>query len=251
MKRIKLVVAYDGTNYCGWQIQPNGITIEAELNKHLSNLLQEKIKVIGASRTDSGVHARGNVAIFDTNTTISPKKIAYALNHRLPEDIRVQQSNQVADDFHPRRCYSVKTYHYNIESNPIPLPTNRFYSYFTYYQLNIEHMRQASRYLVGEHDFKSFCASGSSVESTVRTITDIQIMEKDTVITIQVSGTGFLYNMVRIIAGTLYQVGQGKLGITQVKDILESCYREKAGPTLPAKGLMLYELQYEELATYD
>lgn len=247
MKRIKLVVAYDGTNYCGWQIQPNGITIEEVLNSQLSELLQERVKVIGASRTDSGVHGRGNVAVFDTNTTIPPEKIAYALNHRLPEDIRIQSSTQVLDNFHPRRCYSVKTYHYCIESSPFPLPTNRFYSYYTHYKLNIEQMREAATYLKGEHDFQSFCASGTNVETTVRTITEIHIRQKETVITIQVSGTGFLYNMVRIIAGTLYQVGQGKLEAKQVKYILESRNRENAGPTLPAKGLFLYALQYEEI----
>ena len=135
MKRIKLTVAYDGTNYCGWQIQDNGITIEEVLNRELSKLLQEDIKIIGASRTDSGVHALGNVAVFDTQTRIPPEKISFALNQRLPDDIRIQESCQVADDFHPRFCDTIKTYEYRIWNDKFPNPLVRLYSKFCYFNV--------------------------------------------------------------------------------------------------------------------
>ena len=156
MKRVKLTVAYEGTNYCGWQVQPNGITIEEVLNRTLSELLREKIQVIGASRTDAGVHSLGNVAVFDTETRIPAEKICYALNQRLPEDIAVQSSCQAPEDFHPRRCYSEKTYEYRILNRKIPVPTLRRDTYFYYRELNLEHMQNAAAFLVGEHDFRSF-----------------------------------------------------------------------------------------------
>ena len=137
MKRVGLVVAYDGTNYCGWQIQPNGITIQGVLNDTLSELLGEKIETIGASRTDAGVHALGNVAVFDTNTRIPGEKISYALNQRLPEDIRIQLSEEVEPDFHPRYCDSEKTYEYRILNRKFPVPTERLYSYFYHYKLDV------------------------------------------------------------------------------------------------------------------
>ena len=175
MKRVKLIVAYDGTNYCGWQIQNNGITVEEVLNNTLSELCHEEIKVIGASRTDSGVHALGNVAVFDTESGIPGEKFSFALNQRLPEDIRIQESCQVADDFHPRFCDTIKTYEYKILNRRFDMPTERLYSTFVYYPLDVDKMRRAAAVLVGEHDFKSFCSSRTQVENTVRTITDLQI----------------------------------------------------------------------------
>ena len=156
MKRIKLVVAYDGTAYHGWQVQPNGRTIEGELNRALSELLQEEIQVIGASRTDSGVHALCNVAVFDTQARIPAEKICYAVNQRLPEDIRVRESCEVAPDFHPRHCSSRKTYEYRIYQDTFPEPVRRLYTYFTYVPLDLDRMREGAAYLVGEHDFKRF-----------------------------------------------------------------------------------------------
>ena len=144
MKRIKLTVAYDGTNYCGWQVQPNGITIEEVLNKTLSKLTGENICIIGASRTDSGVHAMGNVAVFDTETTIPPERIAMSLNQRLPEDIVIVKSEEVAADFHPRYCNCSKTYEYHIINTRIPIPTKRLTNYFVSYNLNIDDMRKAA-----------------------------------------------------------------------------------------------------------
>lgn len=244
MKRIKLIVAYDGTNYCGWQTQINGITVEEVLNKTLSGLLKEDIRVIGASRTDSGVHALGNVAVFDTESKIPEDKFSFALNQRLPEDIRIQESCQVADDFHPRFCDTIKTYEYKILNRKFALPTERLYSAFVYYPLDVEKMQMAAAYLVGEHDFKSFCSSGSQVESTVRTITDISVEKHGEMISIRVSGNGFLYNMVRIIVGTLMKIGLGVWEPERMEEILNACDRNAAGPKAEARGLTLVEIRY-------
>lgn len=244
MKRVRLVVAYDGTNYHGWQIQKNGITIESELNRCLSDLLGEPIEVIGASRTDSGVHALGNIAVFDTRARMPAEKISYALNQRLPEDIRIQASDEVPLGWHPRHQNSRKTYEYRIYRNEFPMPVKRLYSYFTYYPMDVERMRRAAAYLVGEHDFKSFCQTGAQVESTVRTIYSIELTEQDRELVIRVCGNGFLYNMVRIIVGTLLEVGYGRKEPQQMQAILEACDRQAAGPTAPAHGLTLYSYEY-------
>lgn len=244
MKRIKLTIAYDGTNYCGWQIQPNGITVEEVVNKALKKLTGEEIRVIGASRTDSGVHALGNVAVFDTETTIPPKRISYALNQRLPEDIVVVKSEEVEADFHPRYCDCSKTYEYHILNTKIPIPTKRLTNYFVSYELDIDKMRQAASYLVGEHDFVSFCNVRTDVEDTVRTITELEILQEGEEITIRISGNGFLYNMVRIIVGTLIRVGRGFYEPEKVKEILETKDRKAAGVTAPPQGLVLVEIRY-------
>lgn len=244
MKRIKLTIAYDGTNYCGWQVQPNGITIEEVLNKAIQKLTGEDILVIGASRTDSGVHALGNVAVFDTETTIPPEKLAMALNQRLPEDIVIVKSEEVHADFHPRYCDCSKTYEYHIINTRIPDPTRRLTNYFVSYVLDIEKMRQAAAYLVGEHDFVSFCNVRTDVESTVRTITGLEILTNGDEITIRITGNGFLYNMVRIIVGTLIRVGRGFYEPEKVKEILEAKDRKAAGVTAPAHGLVLVKIDY-------
>lgn len=307
MKRVRLTVAYDGTNYHGWQVQPNGETIEGILNRCLSELLGEKIEVTGASRTDSGVHAMGNVAVFDTDSPIPADKISYALNRRLPEDIRIQKSEEVDGQFHPRHCASRKTYEYRIYCAPFPLPTKRFYSHYTYIPLNIDLMNQAARYLVGTHDFKSFCSTEAQVETTVRQVDCVEVWEeydrnKGTTmegqteenfrpaeekaadssmgihcetaqdrksegrkaedrkndrgmhrepgreIVIRVSGRGFLYNMVRIIAGTLMDVGRGHIPPQKMQEILEARDRQAAGPTAPACGLTLMQIEYLDYA---
>lgn len=245
MKRVKLTIAYDGTNYCGWQIQPNGITIEEVLNKALKKLTGEDILVIGASRTDSGVHALGNVAVFDTETTIPAEKIGVALNQILPDDIVITGSEEVAPEFHPRYCDCSKTYEYHIMNTRIPIPTKRLTNYFVSYPLNLDDMRKAAVYLVGEHDFVSFCNVRTDVENTVRTITALDILQNGEEITIRITGTGFLYNMVRIIVGTLLRVGRGFYGPEKVKEILDAKDRKAAGVTAPAHGLMLVEIHYQ------
>ena len=246
MKRVGLVVAYDGTNYSGWQIQPNGITIQGVLNDALTDLLGEKIEIMGASRTDAGVHALGNVAVFDTNTRIPGEKISYALNQRLPEDIRIQLSEEVEPDFHPRYCDSEKTYEYRILNRKFPVPTERLYSYFYHYKLDVDRMQAAANMLAGEHDFKSFCSVRTQVTDTVRTVYRIDVTRNaDDIITIRVTGNGFLYNMVRIIAGTLMAVGTGHIQAEDMPSILEAKDRRAAGPTAPARGLTLIEMKYE------
>lgn len=243
-KRVRLTVAYDGTNYHGWQQQSNGITIESELNRCLSELLGEQIAVIGASRTDAGVHAMGNIAVFDTESRMPADKFSYALNQRLPEDIRIQCSEQVADDWHPRHCTSRKTYEYRIYRGRFPMPVKRLYSLFTYDRLNVENMRKAAAYLVGEHDFKSFCQANAQVESTVRTLYLAEVEEQGTDLVIRVCGNGFLYNMVRIIAGTLLEVGRDKISPEEMEDILNAKDRARSGPTAPPQGLTLVKYEW-------
>lgn len=316
-RRILLRVAYDGTNYHGWQLQPNAATIEGELNRALCALTGEEIVVTGASRTDAGVHALGNVAVFDTTSRIPAEKFSYALNQRLPEDIVIQSSKQVADDFHPRHCDCRKTYEYDILNRTFPLPAYRNTAYFLYGTLNIEAMRRACQAFLGEHDFASFCAAGAQVQTTVRTIyslevecrplteagtpvppasgeavnaadgkhgeqvqqaqsasgemlnaaageSDEQVQQAqpesgetaipaagganagsaDQLLTIRVKGNGFLYNMVRIIAGTLVEVGRGHIEPEEVAGIIAAKDRAKAGPTAPARGLRLVEIEY-------
>lgn len=246
MKRVKLIVAYDGTNYCGWQVQPNGVTIESVLNQHLSSLLKEEIVVTGASRTDSGVHSLGNVAIFDTNTRMPADKISFALNQKLPEDIVVQDSCEVEADWHPRYQKGRKTYEYRILNCTFRNPTRRLDTYFYHHKLDVAKMQEAAAYLVGEHDFKSFCAVGAQVKTTTRTLYDCKVIKKGDIITIRVTGNGFLYNMVRIIAGTLIKVGAGDIAPEEIPVILDKCDRSAAGPTAPAHGLTMMGIEYEE-----
>ena len=245
MKRVKLTVAYDGTHYSGWQIQPNAVTIEEVLNHHLSELLQEPIKVIGASRTDAGVHALGNVAVFDTSARMPAEKISYAMNTRLPEDIRIQESCQVPEDFHPRFCKTVKTYEYRILNRRFPDPARRLYSLFYYYPLDEKKMQQAADYLVGEHDFKSLCTHKEEVENTVRTIYRAEVIRTGDEILIRLKGNGFLYNMVRITVGTLLRVGSGYYEPEYMKELLKAKDRQAAGETAPPQGLTLVGIEYE------
>ena len=246
MKRVKLVVAYDGTAYRGWQLQPNVITIEEVLNRELTALLKEPISVIGASRTDSGVHARGNVAVFDTENRMPADKICFALNQRLPEDIRVQSSKEVPADWHPRKANCTKTYEYKVLNRKISMPLERLYAHFCYFNLDLEKMRQAAAYLIGEHDFKSFCTVRTQAEETVRTIYSLDITKQDDMITIRISGSGFLYNMVRIIAGTLLEVGMGAYPPEHMEEILDARDRQAAGRTAPARGLTLVSMEYQK-----
>lgn len=265
MKRVKLIVAYDGTNYCGWQVQPNGVSVSSMLNQHLSELLGEDIYVLGASRTDAGVHARGNVAVFDTSARMPAERISYALNTRLPADIRIQDSCEVAPDFHPRFRKTRKTYEYKICYRRFPDPINRLYSLFYHWDLDVEKMRQAASYLVGTHDFTSFCTNKPEVKNRVRTIYSLDVLfEPDPtafpmetprdccavktggMITVRICGNGFLYNMVRIIVGTLLEVGGGRLAPEEIPKILEAKDRSLAGDTAQAHGLTLINIEYEE-----
>lgn len=242
--QVKLVVAYEGTNYCGWQIQPNGITIEQALNETLSSLLGEEITVTGASRTDAGVHSLGNVAVFETHTKMPAEKISFALNQRLPEDIVVQESCQVPEDFHPRFSKSRKTYEYRILNCRFRQPLERRTSYFYHYPLDVSAMQKAAAYLVGEHDFTSFASVHAQTNTYVRMIYALDVVREGDMIRIRVQGNGFLYNMVRIIAGTLIQVGAGIKKPEDMESILAGKDRELAGPTAPAHGLTMIGLEY-------
>lgn len=246
MKRVMLRVAYDGTNYVGWQKQPNGTAVEEMLNRALCDLTGENIEVIGASRTDSGVHAMDNVAVFDTESRIPGDKFSFALNQRLPGDIVVQSSCEVDPEFHPRYAKCNKTYEYRIYNAVQPNPLTARYSYFFHAKLDTLAMQRAAQYIVGEHDFASFCASGAQVKTTVRTVYSLDVLTEGNEITIRIRGNGFLYNMVRIIAGTLIQVGTGAFTPEQVKEIVDLCDRTSAGPTAPACGLTLKKIEYEE-----
>lgn len=261
MKRIKLTISYDGTNYVGWQIQKNGLAVEQVLNEHLSRLLGEDIHVIGCSRTDSGVHARGNVAVFDTETRIPPEKISYALNQGLPDDIRIVRSELTDPDFHPRHADCIKTYEYAILNCRYNLPTVRLYTDYIYYYLDTEKMRRGAECLLGEHDFTAFSSAGGQQRSPVRNIYRLDIKEellnpeadpeadctggyRPRIIRITISGNGFLYNMVRIIAGTLEKVGMGIYPPEHVKEILESRDRAMSAPKASARGLTLVGVDY-------
>ena len=245
MKRIRLLVSYDGTDYCGWQIQPNGITIEEVLNKKLKKLTGEDIHIIGASRTDPGVHALGNVSVFDTDSPIPPERMAYALNQKLPADIVIVKSEEVPPDWHPRYQEQIsKTYEYHIYNAQIPDPLKRRYSTFVSFPLDVGKMQDGAAYLEGEHDFASFCNIRTNAENTVRRIDRIEIEKEDRDITIRVTGNGFLYNMVRIIAGTLIRVGRGFYTPEKVKEILEAEERTEAGVTAPPEGLTLVKIEY-------
>ncbi len=252
-KRIKLIVAYDGTEYHGWQLQDNGNSIEAELNRAILEVLGEEVQVIGASRTDAGVHAYGNVAVFDTQTRIPGEKVCYALNTALPRDIRIMASAEVPEDWHPRHQDCRKTYEYHICVGSIPLPTRIRYAHYTHHALDTEAMREAGRLLVGEHDFAAFCAAGSQAATTVRTLYSVEVEEADgsdpasREILIRVCGNGFLYNMVRILAGTLLDVGMGRKRPEEMEAILSSGDRRMAGPTLPPQGLFLMGYEYPEM----
>lgn len=243
--RVKLTVAYDGTDYCGWQVQPNGITIQEELDRALSDLFGREIKTVGASRTDSGVHALGNVAAFDVDSRMPAAKIAYALNERLPHDIVIQRSEEVKADFHPRFAKTRKVYEYRILNRTFPDPILARYTYFFHRALDASLMNEEAQALAGEHDFTSFASMKSQTDSFVRTIYAISVTESpEHVITIHIEGNGFLYNMVRIIAGSLIMVGSGQRSRGFIQDALDKRDREAAGPTAPPQGLMLMRIDY-------
>jgi tRNA pseudouridine38-40 synthase len=244
MKRIMLRVAYDGTDFSGWQVQNEMRTVEGELNKAISELTGETIEVIGASRTDSGVHSKGNVAVFDTESSIPAEKFMYAVNSLLPEDVTVTESKEVDGDFHPRHCKSIKTYEYRIYTSRINNPLKRRYAYRFPTDLDVEKMDEAAKYLIGEHDFKSFCCVRTQAETTVREIYSADVFRDDEDIVIRVTGAGFLYNMVRIIAGSLTDVGSGKYEPVHIKEVLEGTDSTLAGPTAEPQGLTLMNIEF-------
>lgn len=244
MKNIKLTIEYEGTRYHGWQIQENAITVQEVLRRAIHGLTGTNANLIGCSRTDVGVHALGQVANFATEANIPPDRFSYALNRMLPEDIVVKKSEEAGMDFHARFCSKGKTYRYLFYNSQFPSALLRHRAYHVSYKLDVEAMREAAGSIIGKQDFSAFRASGSDAKTSVRTITGLTLSERENVIAMTITGDGFLYNMVRIIAGTLAEVGAGKLQAGDMADIIASRDRKNAGRTAPSHGLYLVEIYY-------
>lgn len=245
MRNLKMTISYDGSKYKGWQKQKeNDLTIQGKIEAVLSKMAGEEIQLVGCGRTDSGVHAENYIANFHTKFSFSTDAMLDYLYEYLPEDIGIKSIEEVADRFHARYNVKSKTYVYRININKFRNVFNRKYCYHLAEKLNIADMKKASEVLVGSHDFQSFVNSRNSDKSTVRTIYYLNIVEKDGLIEIEVNGSGFLWNMVRVIVGTLIEVGKGKLKPTDIEKILNEKKRWEAGPLAQAKGLFLRDVQY-------
>lgn len=245
MKRnIKLTIEYDGTNYCGWQIQNNAISVQEIIERAIKKLTDEIVSITGSGRTDTKVHALGQVANFFTESTIPADKFRVALNCVLPDDISIRESREVDHNFHSRHLAVGKEYKYFIYANEVRSPIRRNYSCFARDSLNAEYMAKALECFVGTHDFSGFMSTGSSIKTTVRTIYEASLIKRDDMIEITIRGNGFLYNMVRIIVGTLLEVGTCKIDYKSMSEIIESTDRKRAGATAPAEGLYLSKVFY-------
>jgi len=245
MRNIKLTIEYEGTSYAGWQIQrKTKRTIQETIEKTLRKILQEKIKIIGSGRTDAGVHALGQVANFKTNSKIPLEKLQKAANALLPKDIVVNKIEEASSDFHARFQAKSKLYRYTILNRKYPCVFLRSWVYFYLYPLDVDLMRRQAKCLIGRHNFKSFQASAKLDRSSIRTIKQIKIKNKSGLITIDIEADGFLYNMVRNIAGTLIEIGRARFPRGSMREILAFKDRTKAGPTAPACGLCLIKVNY-------
>jgi len=242
--RIKLCLSYDGTDFCGWQRQRNGVSVQQTVEDAVYNLTGEKVTVTASGRTDAGVHAKGQVAHFDTNANIPPEKFYKALNTFLPASVKALSSEKASDNFNARKNAKRKTYEYSLYLSDTEEPLKERYGTRVYGNTDIEKMRSAARLIEGEHDFKAFSATGGSVKTTVRTIFGITVEKLGEDIKITVCGSGFLYNMVRIIAGALVKAGKGEISESDILKALETGNRELLGETLPAKGLCLLKVEY-------
>lgn len=243
MNNIKLVIEYDGTNYAGWQQQKKDNTVQQTLKHAIENVVNEKIELHGAGRTDSGTHAKGQVANFETKSTIPPSGLVHAINAYLPKDIVVKSAKKVPDVFHSRYSAKSKVYRYTILNDITTSAINRNFCYYCNVELNIERMRKAASALIGTHDFSTF-KSKSNIINSVRTIRKLEIKKRGKYLFITVEANGFLYKMVRSIVGTLLEVGKGKMTINKFKKVLKSKTRSLAGDTVPAKGLCLLKVKY-------
>ena len=246
MKRYKITVSYLGTNYCGWQTQKNGTSVQSVLENAFSKLFGAKTAVTGSGRTDAGVHALGQVAHFDAETSIPAEKIPFAINTMLPEDVRVLSCEEVSSDFHARFQAKEKTYVYKLYLSPHLNPLKNATAENICVPLDFAEMEKAARFIEGTHDFRCFEASGSSVKDTVRTVEKVEIIKNGEDVEIRVTGNGFLYNMVRIITGTLLEVGKGDYPPEKVKEILAAKDRKMAGATARPEGLTLVQIRYPE-----
>lgn len=244
MKNIKLVVEYDGTNYCGWQRQINAVSIEDKLRKAIEGILREEVKIVGSSRTDAGVHAKGQVVNFFTEATIPTERLSNAINSKLPPDIAVLEAEEVDLDFHSRYSCKGKRYSYTILNRKMPSPIYRNYAAHCSHELDFLKMKRAGEHFLGTKDFTAFKSTGSSAKTSVRTINYIEVTKEEDFIKIFIEADGFLYNMVRIIAGTLIDVGRNKIYVEDIPDIINSKDRNRAGKTAPAQGLCLEKIYY-------
>ena len=244
MRNIKLVIEYDGKSFNGWQKQPNKLNIQGEIEKAIGEITGEEIELIASGRTDAGVHSLGQVANFKTNSKIDIEKFPYAINSKLKKSIVIKSAEEVPERFHSRYSVHSKTYRYTINNSKFGTALYRDMEYHFPIKLDENKMQEAAKYFEGEHDFKAFKASGTSSKSSVRIIYKAVIKRQDDRVIIELTGNGFLYNMVRIIAGTLVDVGIGKIEPEEIKNIIEEKDRKKAGKTLPARGLCLLEVQY-------
>ena len=241
-----LTVAYDGTRYAGFQFQTNAKTVQEVLERGLKRLFKQPVRVSSASRTDKGVHSLGNLVVFDTESPMPAERICLAVNEFLPADVKVVKSEEVPLDFHPRKCKSRKTYVYRILNRVMPEPTLRLYTYHWRRPLDLDAMREGAACLVGEHDFVSYASIHHTAQTTVRTIYELSIEKTGDVVEVRICGSGFLYYMVRIIVGTLLEVGTGLRPASDVQRILEAKDRAQAGATAPACGLTMLGIELEE-----
>ena len=247
MRNIKLTIEYDGKDFNGWQKQPDNAvpTVQGEVEKALSDFFKKEITVIGASRTDRGVHALGQRAVIDVDTTVPIEKLPLAVRPFMPEDIVITDAIVVDDDFHPRFNCVNKTYVYKIYNGQYKNPICRKYTEFCYKHLDENKMNEASKAFLGIHDFKAFAASGNSSKTTVRTVFDIGVKREGDFVSITVTGDGFLYNMIRIIAGTLMLAGEGRISYKDIEEVILSLDRAKAGKTAGPEGLTLLQINYD------
>jgi tRNA pseudouridine38-40 synthase len=244
MRNIKLVIEYDGTHYCGWQVQKNALSIQQVLQKAIEDLAGHSIKLTGSSRTDAGVHAKGMTANFFTECGIPVKSFPPAINTRLPHDIVVIDAEEMEESFHSRYSSTGKRYSYTIINRAMPTALLRNYAAHVYPELDTARMERACSCFLGTHDFSAFKSSGGAKRNPIRTIRLLQMEKTGDIIKIHIEADGFLYNMVRIIAGTLIEVGLGKIEPHEVPDIIDSLDRKRAGKTAPAQGLCLERVYY-------
>jgi tRNA pseudouridine38-40 synthase len=243
-----LTIEYDGTGYHGWQSQKNALAIQDVIEGALKKLTGENIRLIASGRTDAGVHALGQVANFHTSSAIPPEKFSYALNSLLPDDIVIKKSVEVTESFHSRYDARGKKYRYIILNSEFPSALMRNREWHIRERLNRMAMKKSLQYLLGKHDFSAFMTSGSSAENTVRTVTAAELYEEEQRILFEITADGFLYNMVRIIVGTLVKIGTGEIAPDKMQYIIESGDRERAGNTAPASGLYLVEVYYDNIS---
>lgn len=251
MRRIRLIIAYDGTNYVGWQVQPNGVSIQAHLERALFELTGETVRVEGSGRTDSGVHARAQVAHFDTEARMAADKFAVAMNMHLPADIRVLYSEECDPAFHARFSAKQKQYAYTVQIGAHADVFSRFITLHLHNVPDFDAMQQAASMLLGTHDFSAFKCAGRDVDSAVRTIYQSEWTKNGAFWTYSVTGNGFLYNMVRIIVGTMLEIGSGKRPVSDIKKALASGKRSDCGATAPAHGLTLMRVCYPDFDTQE